>query len=106
MANLLQVSSAFGRAMESINRTRMSLALYPALRALLAQGELSFEDATHAVAACAEGYAFPTNLDLDPPLGGLAPPSQRALMLRALREGWDTPAFAAATAAHVERRSA
>ena len=33
MANLLQVSSAYGRAMESVDRTRMSAALYPALLA-------------------------------------------------------------------------
>jgi ectoine hydroxylase-related dioxygenase (phytanoyl-CoA dioxygenase family) len=32
MVNLLQVSSAFGRAMETVNRTRMLRALYPALR--------------------------------------------------------------------------
>ena len=31
MANLLQVSSAFGRAMEAIDRHAMSLELYPAL---------------------------------------------------------------------------
>ena len=33
MANLLQISSAFGRAMESVDRDRMCRALYPALRA-------------------------------------------------------------------------
>ena len=32
IANLLQVSSAYGRAMESVDRLKMSLALYPALR--------------------------------------------------------------------------
>jgi ectoine hydroxylase-related dioxygenase (phytanoyl-CoA dioxygenase family) len=31
MANLLQVSSAFGRAMETADRTAAALALYPAL---------------------------------------------------------------------------
>ena len=31
MANLLQVSSAFGRAMESVDRVAMSIALYPVL---------------------------------------------------------------------------
>ena len=31
--NLLQVSSAFGRAMETVNRSRMVRALYPVLRA-------------------------------------------------------------------------
>src|ERR687889_371779 len=32
MANLLQVSSAFGRAMETVDRTAMTAALYPVLR--------------------------------------------------------------------------
>ena len=34
IANLLQVSSAFGRAMESVDRLKMSLKLYPALKDL------------------------------------------------------------------------
>nr|WP_315184987.1 phytanoyl-CoA dioxygenase family protein [uncultured Albidiferax sp.] len=82
LANLLQVSSAFGRAMESVDRLRMCQALYPALRGMPAAEQAS------AVAACAEGYAFPTNLDRDPPLGGLAPESQQGLLLRALQEDW------------------
>lgn len=106
MANLLQVSSAMGRAMESVDRTAMSLALYPALRRLLAAGELGAEAADAALAACAEGYAFPTNLDLDPPLGALAPPAAQALMRQALREGWDDPRFAAALTARAALRRA
>jgi hypothetical protein len=86
MANLLQVSSAFGRAMESVDRQRMALTLYPELQALLADGWLDPDGAARAVAACAEGYAFPTNLDRDPPLGGLAPESPQVVMRRALQE--------------------
>ena len=82
MANLLQVSSAFGRAMESVDRLRMCQALYPVL------GRMAVAEQASAVAACAEGYAFPTNLDRDPPLGGLAPESQQGLLLRALQENW------------------
>jgi ectoine hydroxylase-related dioxygenase (phytanoyl-CoA dioxygenase family) len=104
MANLLQVSSAFGRAMESEDRTGMSAALYPALHAMLADGRISAEQVAHAVAACAEGYPFPTNLDRDPPLGGLAPPSQQALMLRALQEGRPAAEFTAGLLAQAERR--
>jgi ectoine hydroxylase-related dioxygenase (phytanoyl-CoA dioxygenase family) len=104
MANLLQVSSAFGRAMESVDRTRMSATLYPALRAMLAEGRITADRAADAVAACAEGYAFPTNLDRDPPLGGLAPPSQQALMLKALQDGRSTEAFTADLASQQERR--
>jgi len=40
------------------------------------------------VAASAEGYSFPTNLDRDPPIDGLAPPSQADVVLRALTERW------------------
>ncbi len=82
MANLLQVSSPFGRAMEAIDRTRMTLALYPALASLLASGQLTPAQADNAIAAAAEGYAFPTNLDTDPPLGGLAPKTQADLTRR------------------------
>jgi hypothetical protein len=39
VANLLQVSSAFGRAMETVNRIRMSARLFPALKSL--NGRLS-----------------------------------------------------------------
>jgi hypothetical protein len=41
----------------------------------------------NAVAASAEGYAFPTNLDRDQPLGGMAPPSQADVVLSALADG-------------------
>ena len=88
MANLLQVSSAFGRAMESVDRDRMTRALYPRLLAMGAEGGLDGAAQDRVLAASAEGYAFPTNLDRDPPLGGLAPESPQALARRALREGW------------------
>jgi hypothetical protein len=45
--------------------------------------------------ATAEGYPFPTNLDTDPPIGGLAPESQKAFFARALDEGMSAAAFAA-----------
>ncbi|MBY3137463.1 phytanoyl-CoA dioxygenase [Rhizobium laguerreae] len=96
VANLLQVSSAFGRAMETVNRERMSARLFPALKTL--QGRLSPDEMANAVAACAEGYSFPTNLDRDPPLGGLAPKTQAQLMHEALKEGWSDAAFTAALA--------
>ena len=38
MANLLQVSSAFGRAMETVDRIKVSKAVYPVLRARRAAG--------------------------------------------------------------------
>ncbi|TCR81482.1 phytanoyl-CoA dioxygenase family protein [Rhizobium sp. BK376] len=91
VANLLQVSTAFGRAMETVDRERMSGKLFAALKAL--KGKLSEAEIANAVASCAEGYSFPTNLDRDPPLGGLAPKTQAQLMHEALREGWSDKAF-------------
>lgn len=91
MANLLQISSAFGRAMESLDREAMSRALYPALLDL--RNNLSKDCMHAAIAACAEGYPFPTNLDKDPPLHGMAPLSQADLMKRALEESWDVSIF-------------
>ena len=104
IANLLQVSSAYGRAMESVDRTRMSAALYPALLAL--GNELSADEGANAVAACAEGYSFPTNLDRDPPLYGLAPETQAQLMLKALAEKWPAAEFTQALDKQAERRLA
>jgi ectoine hydroxylase-related dioxygenase (phytanoyl-CoA dioxygenase family) len=96
MANLLQVSSGYGRAMESVDRTRMSAALYPALQQMLVAGTILLHEAGNAIAASAEGYSFPTNLDRDPPIGGLAPETQQALFHRALYAGWTSAEFSAA----------
>src|SRR5262249_40864730 len=93
MANLLQVSSAYGRAMESVDRVRISAALYPTLQKMLAAGAISPGAAANAIAATAEGYSFPTNLDRDPPIGGPAPETQQALFHRALAGDWSPGAF-------------
>ena len=84
MANLLQVSSAFGRAMETIDRAKMCVLTYPIAAKHLENQTLSISEIKAAIAATAEGYSFPTNLDNDPPAGGLAPETQQALFLRAL----------------------
>ncbi|WP_223421591.1 phytanoyl-CoA dioxygenase family protein [Tateyamaria pelophila] len=92
MANLLQVSSAFGRAMETLDRRAMCIALYPSAQA----SALSRADVAAAIASCAEGYSFPTNLDSDPPIGGLAPETQKALFHRGLRNGMSALDFGTA----------
>lgn len=83
LANLLQVSSPFGRAMETVDRAGMAKTVYPALRRLLDSGTLSLQEAIYAIACTAEGYSFPTNLDRDPPIGGLAPKTPQQMMLEA-----------------------
>jgi ectoine hydroxylase-related dioxygenase (phytanoyl-CoA dioxygenase family) len=89
MANLLQVSSAFGRAMETVDRARVALAVYDDLvKAHIAEGwDARWID--NVIASSAEGYAFPTNLDRDQPVDGLAPPTQADLVRQALSEGWE-----------------
>lgn len=104
LGNLLQISSAFGRAMESVDRVAMSVALYPALLAEVSTGRMTVDRAHDAIAACAEGYAFPTNLDRDPPIGGLAPASHQALMRQALAEGWTPERFTAALHGRAEQQ--
>ena len=104
MANLLQVSSAFGRAMETVDRTAMCEALFPTLLKRKAAGA-DEQTLRNIVAAAAEGYAFPTNLDRDQPVGGLAPETQAELVWRALLEGWDPSALRKELHAQLERRS-
>ncbi|WP_434052692.1 MAG: phytanoyl-CoA dioxygenase family protein [Roseibium sp.] len=106
MANLLQISSAFCRAMENIDREGMCKALYPVLLEKARSGDWGRAEIEAVVSACAEGYSFPTNLDTDPPIGGLAPETQKQLFLKALAEGMSEGDFAAALAAQSARRGA
>jgi ectoine hydroxylase-related dioxygenase (phytanoyl-CoA dioxygenase family) len=93
MANLLQISSAFGRAMEAVNRSKMSKALFPVLKDFSNGKILIDRQLNNAIHACAEGYSFPTNLDLDPPIGGLAPKSQSQIIKEALEQNLSTAQF-------------
>ncbi len=88
VANLLQVSSAFGRAMEHVDRAKIVRAVYPALRSRGSAG-VDASALGQVVAVAAEGYPFPTNLDRDQPVGGLTPLTQGELLLRALDEDWE-----------------
>jgi len=106
MANLLQVSSAMGRAMETVDRARMTKALYPALLAAAQSGSVSARGVANAIAASAEGYSFPTNLDRDPPIGGLAPKTQAQIVREALAAGMGPVDLAAAVDALTERQKA
>jgi ectoine hydroxylase-related dioxygenase (phytanoyl-CoA dioxygenase family) len=87
MANLLQVSSAFGRAMETVDRAKVSRAIYPVLQDRKASG-LDPRRLAGALACAAEGYPFPSNLDLDANVDGLTPLSQAQVVQRAVDEDW------------------
>jgi ectoine hydroxylase-related dioxygenase (phytanoyl-CoA dioxygenase family) len=102
MANLLQVSSPFGRAMETVDRVAMCRALFPVLLERRAAG-VPERALDNVVAASAEGYAFPTNLDRDQPIDGLTPQTQADLVRRALAEEWAQEEFEAALDAQTAR---
>ena len=102
MANLLQVSSPFGRAMETVDRVAMCRALFPVLLAKKAAGASEL-DLDNVIAASAEGYAFPTNLDRDQPIDGLAPQTQADLVRQAVAEEWTPEAFDSALDAQAAR---
>ena len=80
-----------GRTLENLDRDAMSRVLYPVL--LSGLDGMTEAEVDAAISACAEGYPFPTNLDTDPPIGGLAPESMAALFRRALAEGMEAEAF-------------
>jgi ectoine hydroxylase-related dioxygenase (phytanoyl-CoA dioxygenase family) len=88
MANLMLISSPLGVAMESIDAQKICAAAYPELLALLDRGELDAGEVDAVISVSADGYAFPTNLDLDPPVGGLSPASQQDILRLAVDKRW------------------
>lgn len=103
-ANLMQIGSTYGRSIETVDRVRITKAVYPHLRGLAQSGALSAREIDNVVAATAEGYPFPCNLDRDPPIGGLAPRSQQDIVRRALAEGWSAADLGAAIDAQRDRQ--
>lgn len=84
-ANLMQVSSAFGRPMETIDTIPLVEKSWPSLTTKYDSEGMS-KEVEAVVASIAEGYSFPTNLDRRPPApGGMAPESQQELVVRHLK---------------------
>lgn len=88
-ANLIQVSSAFGKTMETIDTLPLIETTYDLLSAKHKAEGMSIEvDAF--IRAVGEGYPFPTNLDSRPPApGGMAPESEQDILRRGISDGWD-----------------
>jgi ectoine hydroxylase-related dioxygenase (phytanoyl-CoA dioxygenase family) len=104
LANLLQISSAFGRPIEVVNRRAMCETLLEVLQRRL-QDRWPSEKIANVVFAAAEGYPFPTNLDLEPPGDERIPLSEAQVILRAVGEGWTRQALSARLQEIAERRS-
>lgn len=90
--------------MESVDRARVVRALYPSLLGRKANG-LTEAGVANALAAAAEGYPFPTNLDLDQPIGGLTPRSQAEIVQDALDAGVPEAELSDLLQDHTRRRS-
>ena len=84
MANLLQISSAFGKAMESIDQQRMQLACYDDL----SKTKLSSDELSAIATALSDSYPFSSNMDRDAPGASLKPLSGRDILLEALEQQW------------------
>jgi ectoine hydroxylase-related dioxygenase (phytanoyl-CoA dioxygenase family) len=89
LANLFQISSPFGIAMETIDHDRVQLACYDTLQASPPSGSALDTLAT----VMSDSYPFPTNLDRDVPDSNLTPTSSKQLLLRALEQGWGKAEF-------------
>ncbi|MGK8504498.1 phytanoyl-CoA dioxygenase family protein [Nocardia asiatica] len=104
MANLLQISSGFARAAGTVHTEGIIAEVYPVLLRKISAESVDREYVDNVLAAAAEGYPFPTNLDRDRPIGSLFPESQLELTKRALDGGWSLDELRAALAEQAERR--
>ncbi|KAH7396129.1 phytanoyl-CoA dioxygenase-like protein [Pyrenochaeta sp. MPI-SDFR-AT-0127] len=87
-ANLLQISSAFGKPMEMIDTYPLVERTYNGLVEEYKKHGLS-DEVRAFVGNVAEGYPFPTNLDRRvPETAGMAPESEQGLLIRGLEKGW------------------
>ena len=88
--------------MENLDRLDMTKRLYKVLSS--DNHGLTPLEMDAAIAACSEGYSFPTNLDTDPPINGLAPETQADLCRRALSIRMPIAEFNVALDAQVARQ--
>lgn len=103
VANLLQISSAFGKPMESVDSLPLVRCTWEALGKKFKEGGgriaamemdpgrdgLVAREVRAFVSAVGEGYPFPTNLDARPPApSGMAPESEQDVLVRGLKAGW------------------
>lgn len=87
-ANLLQISSAFGKPMEMIDTYPLIDLTWGKLVDMYKRDGVD-DDLKAFVGNVAEGYPFPTNLDRRvPETAGMAPASEQDLLLKGLENSW------------------
>lgn len=85
LANLLQISSPFGKAMEVIDYDRIQSSCFEFLTG--ASNTLDDSEWDTLMTIMSDSYPFPTNLDRDIPLDALTPTSNKALLMEAIEKG-------------------
>lgn len=94
IANLLQISSVFGKTMEHIDYIKIIKNIYPALLEHQNNNTLSKKSITNVCICAADGYAFPTNLDYDTnAYSGIKGFSMFEITLQALEQSLDLDNF-------------
>lgn len=89
LANLLQISSAFGKPMEAIDALPLVERTWGELKQVYERDGLS-DQVKSFISAVAEGYPFPTNLDRNAPGGeNMAPDTEQDVLIKALKDGLD-----------------
>jgi ectoine hydroxylase-related dioxygenase (phytanoyl-CoA dioxygenase family) len=86
-ANLLQISSAFGKPMESIETLSLIEKTWDEIFVMYKRNGLN-DELRALVSVVAEGYPFPTNLDRRvPETAGMAPASEQDILITSLKTG-------------------
>ncbi|PHH61161.1 hypothetical protein CDD81_729 [Ophiocordyceps australis] len=84
LVNLLQIGSAWSKTMEAGDAIPLIDSCWDDMKKLYA--ERGMLDVTRLMAAVAEGYPFPTNLDQNPPKAdGMAPMSEQDVVMDSLK---------------------
>ena len=84
----------------------MISAVYPELQRRHQEKKLTERQIKNAVAAIADAYSFPTNLDSDPPVGGNAPRTAAQMLKEALEQNRSQADLEAELKAYAERKEA
>lgn len=88
MANLVQISSAFGKSMETVDALPILEKCWDEIAAKYKKEGMS-EEVDALLAAITSPYPFPTNMDNNPPRpGGLTPVGELDVAIKGLTEGW------------------
>jgi ectoine hydroxylase-related dioxygenase (phytanoyl-CoA dioxygenase family) len=90
-ANLLQIGCALGKTMEAVEAAPIVERCWEGMVVRYKSAGGLDAGLTALVRAIGDGYPFPSNLDQRPPApNGMAPESEQELLVRGLKEGWDT----------------